>query len=408
MTRKLSVFVAAVLALAACTEQPELGDALSSFDSAGVAIIEYTALPESAADLPIPAQPSLQLGVVEGDPAQEFEFVASATRLADGTVVIADAGASELRAFGPNGELRWTAGREGEGPGEYRNIEWVRRHGDSRAVYDRALGRLTVLGLDGALIRTVNLRPAPGGLRPHVLAVRPDGSMIVRAQQMVTPNIAPGVHKPVGFIALYSSSGELADSVVSVGGREWALTVVDGRRLLAAHIFGREGLAAASPQAIHIADSDRLEVQSFAVDGELRRVLRVAQPASPVTQADIDAYRELRLARESDESRHPRIRREIDAAPFPETHPHLRQLYTDRAGRLWLEEYRRPWETQSRFDVFDADGIFVGRALLPDGERLLEAGPGFVLTRRVDDLGVHYVRLYEWQEVEQVTRISGT
>ncbi|MGD2154475.1 MAG: hypothetical protein PVG79_14490, partial [Gemmatimonadales bacterium] len=395
MTRQLGAFAAAgTLALAACAEQPPAGDVLSTSDSAGVTIVEYAALPASAAELPIPAQPSLQLGVVEGDPAEEFEFVTGATRLSDGTVVIADAGASQLRAFGPDGALRWTAGREGEGPGEYRNIDWVRPHGDSLAVYDRSLGRLTVLTLGGDLIHTVNLRPAPGGLRPHVLAVRPDGSMIVRAQQMITPNIAPGVHQPVGFVALYSASGELTDSVVSLGGREWALTIVDGRRLLASHIFGREGLAAASPQAIHIADSGRFEVQSFAADGALRRVLRVTQPATPVTQADIDAYREFVFGRESDESRHPRIRRELEAAPFPETHPQVRRLYTDRADRLWLEEYRRPWETQSRFDVFDADGIFVGRALLPDAERLLEPGPDYVLTRHVDELGVHYVRLY--------------
>lgn len=397
MARSLAALaVAGTLVAAACAEQPQVEDAFSASDSAGVTIVEYRAPPESAAELPIPAQPSLQLGVVEGDSAQEFEFVAGATRCADGTIVIADAGASQLRAFGPDGALRWTAGREGEGPGEYRNIDWVRTHGDSLAVYDRSLGRLTVLSLGGDLIRTVSLRPAPGGLRPHVLAVRPDGSMIVRAQQTITPNIAPGVHQPVGFVALYSASGELADSLVSVGGREWALTIVDGRRLLASHVFGREGLAAASAQAIHIIDSGRFEVKSFAVDGALRRVLRVAQAATPVTQADIDAYRDFALEREPDESRHPRIRREIDAAPFPETHPQVRALYTDRAGRLWLEEYRRPWETQSRFNVFNADGTFVGRAQLPDGERLLEAGPGFVLARRIDELGVHYVRLYEW------------
>jgi hypothetical protein len=51
--------------------------------------------------------------------------------------------------------------------------------------------------------------------------------------------------------------------------------------------------------------------------------------------------------------------------------------------------------------VFGADGSFAGRAQLPDGERLLQAGPGFVLTRRVDELGVHYVRLYQWPRVDR-------
>jgi hypothetical protein len=402
MTQKLiRLTVGGIFAIAGCAERPPVGDAFSSFDSAGVTIVEYGALPESAADIPIPEEPTLQVGVVEGDPAQEFEFVSSATRLADGTVVIADAGASQIRAFGPDGELRWIAGREGEGPGEFRNIGWVRTHGESLAVYDRSLGRLTVLGPDGGLIRTVNLRPAPGGLRPHALAVRPDGSMIARVRQMITPNIAAGVHRPVGFVALYSASGELTDSLASLGGREWALTMVDDRRLLAPLAFGREGLAAASPEAVHIADSGRLEIRSFSVDGALNRVLRVTQAAIQVTQADIDAYRAFRLAREPDESRHPRIQREIDAAPFPDAHPLLERLYTGRAGRLWLEEYRQPWETQSRFNVLDANGKLAGRAQLPDGERLLEAGPGYVLTRRVDELGVHYVRLYQWPRVDR-------
>jgi hypothetical protein len=170
---------------------------------------------------------------------------------------------------------------------------------------------------------------------------------------------------------------------------------IDERRLLAPRVYGKNGLVVASSDDIHVVNTDRFEIRTLAVDGTLRHVLRLTGGPTPVTQADIDRYREYALGREPRESRHPRIRREIAAMPFPEAQPFVLRLYVDRVDRLWVEDFRPPWETQSHFSVFTASGAFAGRVRLPDGELLLEVGPDFLLTRRLDEVGVHYVRLYE-------------
>ncbi|MCK5652360.1 MAG: hypothetical protein KAJ42_13325 [Gemmatimonadetes bacterium] len=363
-------------------------------DSAGVRIVEYARLP-SVGPVSVPEVPTLQLGVLQGDTVQEFGYVTSATRLSDGTIVVADAGASQLRAFSSGGSLRWISGREGDGPGEYRNIGWVREHGDSIAVFDRALRRLTILSADGEMRRVVNPELTPDGLRPSVISVLSDGSMIISAQVSLTPNIPPGINRPPISVSQYSPGGTYTHAIASISGSEWVLAAVDGGRVLAPRVFGSSGVVTAASGTVAVAETERFEIRSLDRGGALHGILRVLEDPRSVTGEDIHRYRDYLLDREPDASRHPRIQRVVDAMPFPENHPALRRIYFDRASRLWVEEYRFPWDSQSSFLVFDESGELMRRIQLPANHLLLEAGPGYMLLRATDDLGVQYVRLYE-------------
>jgi hypothetical protein len=66
-------------------------------DSAGVRVVEYHGLPR-VPPTPIPEGPFFQLGVMEGDPTQEFEYV---------SVAMADSAAFEVRDYTTLGELGW-------------------------------------------------------------------------------------------------------------------------------------------------------------------------------------------------------------------------------------------------------------------------------------------------------------
>lgn len=89
-------------------------------------------------------QPILEIGVLEGDEIYELHAATSSVRLTDGSIVVANTGTQELRAFGPEGRHLWTAGGRGGGPGEFR---WLKRvyslGGDSVAAYDVAGDRFS-------------------------------------------------------------------------------------------------------------------------------------------------------------------------------------------------------------------------------------------------------------------------
>ena len=83
-------------------------------DSSGIRIVENTVLRPEAGDVwRVAEAPFLDLGAVDGPPAYQFEFIAGATRLDDGGVIVADAGADELRAYDATGSHLWSTGRDG-------------------------------------------------------------------------------------------------------------------------------------------------------------------------------------------------------------------------------------------------------------------------------------------------------
>ena len=52
--------------------------------------------------------------VTLGDGAEYFQSVAHVSLMADGSVLVADGGLLNVRAFAPDGRLLWSAGRAGE------------------------------------------------------------------------------------------------------------------------------------------------------------------------------------------------------------------------------------------------------------------------------------------------------
>lgn len=119
----------------------EKGSGTLFSDSAGVTL----AAAEAPAWAPgegwlVNEEPTLQIGAMDGLPEYQFTELVGAVRLSDGRIVVADRGASELRFFGPDGGFQARVGRQGEGPGEFRRLEYVGVfQGDSLVTFDSAL-----------------------------------------------------------------------------------------------------------------------------------------------------------------------------------------------------------------------------------------------------------------------------
>lgn len=185
----------------------------------------------------VDSAPLLVIGRDDGDAASELGVANSAVRLADGRIVVANSGTSELRFFDSTGRALASRGREGDGPGEYRGIMAVYPRGnDSLVVYANGQRRFSVLDDSGTYRRTMDLASLPGtpfpwddwvaastwvrgvrdlALRPcvrEVLAGLPpaDSAPVRRALVddqhaiWVQPAVSPG---PVARWAVYSLAG---------------------------------------------------------------------------------------------------------------------------------------------------------------------------------------------------------
>lgn len=124
-----------------------------------------TACGGAAGDAPTPdalpvfalSEPTLEIGVIEGDPNYTFASIASAVRLDDGSIVVSDPGNTRISVFAADGSFLRSWGSRGEGPGEFRSLSRLYPLGaDSIMAADGATDRLSVFDHDGELARQVD------------------------------------------------------------------------------------------------------------------------------------------------------------------------------------------------------------------------------------------------------------
>ena len=94
---------------------------------------------------------------------------------ADG-VTLWDGGRNAVIRVSAEGELLWTFGRQGGGPGEFRTVRGIAQLPDGgAAVVDNVNERLTIIDRDGRLAGETNL----SGLAPESVASLHDGDLVV-------------------------------------------------------------------------------------------------------------------------------------------------------------------------------------------------------------------------------------
>jgi hypothetical protein len=103
----------------------------------------------------IDPEPFVRIGREEAGPYQ-LALVAAGALLQDGRIVVADAGAQEVRLFDSPGQHVRTLGGAGDGPGEFRGLSSVFDYpGDSIAAFDGYLYRTTVFSTATGSYRTI-------------------------------------------------------------------------------------------------------------------------------------------------------------------------------------------------------------------------------------------------------------
>lgn len=401
LIQRPSLFLAASCAVAVgftgCADQqdPELATVR---DSAGVTIVENSAPAWTAEDRwRIGSEPSLDIGVVDGEPEYQFFEVAGAVRMPDGGIVVANSASGEVRFFDSAGDYLSTTGGKGSGPGEFEDIFFLRRTvGDSLLAYDWRNRRVSVLSPNGGFTRSFEFTvlTTTGGF-PVVSEPFPDGDILLVTDMFSTSTqVVEGAKRDSALYYVVDPNGEVAENLGAFPGGE-SYETTDGENWIGGGlVFGRFGYAAVSGTGFYYGSADRWEIEYRDKEGNLTRLIRMEHENLPVTQDDIDRYIADRLERTRPERR-PIHETMYEHMPFPSTMPAYSDFRVDASGHLWVGEYRKPGDDQPRWRVLDPTGRYLGIMETPPGFSIYEIGSNYLLGRWRDDLGVEHVRMYD-------------
>jgi len=398
VAKTISILTVAVMISTCAGEGPDRAR-FTTRDSAGVRIVENTSAQWSEADAwHLSAQPLVDIGGLEGDPDYELYEVSNAVRMPDGRIVVGNSGSNQIRFYDQSGKHLLDAGGGGEGPGEFRNIRWVRLYrSDSVAACDLRLSRTSVFDSDGRFARSFSTPAMESGGTGWPDDVFEDGSLLVRAVSQVPPDASGEVIRRVEPRYSVSPDGEFEDSLCAYPGAETVMHSFESMSIVyfGPPLFGRSTRYDVAGNRFYVAPNDTYEVRIHARDGSIESIVRKQHDNLVVTDADIEAFKEAQLSSDLPPGMRDAMAQVLDDSPIWETMPAFDSFIVDRVGNLWVEEYRRPGDTVPRWTVFNREGELLGTLSLPDRFVIDDVGNDFVLGVWRDEDDVEYVRLYE-------------
>lgn len=348
--------------------------------------------------------PAFTVGEMEGTPEEELYGVSQAFFLSDGSLVAVNQGSRELRFFDERGRFSHAAGRTGEGPGEFSFPRLAARiHGDTIAVWDAALHRVSFFSPSGAFSRSFGVgRPLPdsltGGLGsptpPSVLGFFGDGSVLVRPGTLTGdltsgPN---GIRQDSIPIIRIGPEGRVMEHLGVYPGDERHVHNRSSMRLP----FGARFLIAVEDDRYWVSDGKDAEVHVFDRSGTVDYSLMLPVEGQRLTAETVDRYktwminRMVELARAS-------TAEQLDAISYPEWTPRISVLEGGEDGDLWVRLYSPPGPdaTGETWMALGRDGRTHGVFDFPEGHQLLDVAYGRLAVLSEDELGVERIQVYE-------------
>ena len=343
-------------------------------DSAGIVIAMNSGGPAEGERWSVDAKPLVSIGGADGPPPTLFAVVTTASRLTDGTIVVLENEASELRFFDQEGEHLRTAGGMGEGPGEFEYAgSFVRLDGDTLLV--DAGERHLVFGPTGDYIRQTRievLRHFSGerGVPCAHFRVLSEGSLL--ACEVVSDE-SPAVHgAPTSRVIRVAPDG----TEIVLGYHWYRMDLLRERTWIA---------SGGSPLVVAIAPNPDYSIEVWSLDGKLTRIIRRMDGRRAPTNREVRAASaDMQEALGTDDHQEP-----------PELVPAVFGMTVGIKGDIWVR--REPFVSihdETVFDVFDRQGRFRGEVRFEGYFWLYEVGEDYVLGARLDELEVAHIQLH--------------
>lgn len=280
--------------VAAACEPPPSPPTATVFDSAGVRVVDLGPAPlEWVEHRALADEPDLVIRSSEDDGAIVLSDVRDVEVLPRGRVAVANGSGNDILVFDAAGEHVATWGGTGDGPGEFRSLEWLASLlPDSLAAGDGRLRRVTIFDSEGGFARSfatasavdATSRPVP----PRPLGLLANGSVI--AAYFDRPAAVEGTARPAVEIVATAPTGESMHMMGTWPGEELALFSQDGQLQITQPPFGRRLHVASAHDGVWIADDDRWQMRKYSARGVLRMIVRSSARPTAVTDELLEAY----------------------------------------------------------------------------------------------------------------------
>jgi 6-bladed beta-propeller protein len=399
--RRNGTLVGVVALVVACSDPPSIPVAgaggFEVRDSAGVEVVTNSA-PRFSSSPPfrLPRRATVRIGSLDGPDA--FGRPTGATRLSDGRILVLDSQSQRIEVFDAEGDHIGAWGRDGQGPGEFSGASRLHRlPGDTVVVLDRSAFRTTVVAPDGSLVRTFPARfdfqRSPGQMiaQSCCIDLLPLGSALSLWRYPQVWAVEGSGSRPVYATVVRSTpAGTDTLGVFRSGAAgDWP----NGVNPVVREALGPEMFFGASRGRLMVGLSAYLGFEEIdPASGRVIRRVSGVQPRIPVTEEMIAA------SIGSSPEMTPALRERLLNRPHADSMYAYSGLLVAPSGEVWLRSPAPEGPlVRSAYQVFAANGEWLGEVEFPTFLWLLEVGPDYVLgsTRGKYDEG--YVELWEFK-----------
>lgn len=346
----------------------------------------------------IDPSPSVQIGRA-GDPHYEFNRIASVVRLSDGSVAVVCIGDNDVRVFDRAGAYVRSLGREGSGPGEYQQVHFVGRAGDTLVLYDFGLRRLTRLDVPTGRVATKVLTPATAQ-SVFPVALLEDGTLVLRENPVTSLRRPNGTRRDSVRIYVMAEGSDRVRSVGRFAGDAmFAFNPDDAAsaRSVMAHPLGPRLHIGVSEDRVLVVDGANPSVSWFEGDGKSMGNSLLPVVPQAFSEAKVEDARARLLNTGVPPREHDLVAELFHEESRDRMQPAFASLHVATNGDLWIAEFTPDVVAgPTKYTVINSRGELIGTGTLPENFRVTEIGSDYVLGVRTDADRVESVELYRY------------
>ncbi len=276
-------------------------------------------------------------------------------------------GGSELFVLDRQGRFAGTVGRNGDGPGEFRQAVWLLIAADGTPVVGELTGRLTNIRPTGEALRIIAHLGRGSGTEVAPITMLPDGRVLAtrwqeRPNRGEMPGILQGaVERDSAPLVVHDSMGQARSRLGLWLGVERAMVRIDDEPSRLPVRFARSVAADGRGSLTVIGPTDSLDFSLYDGTSLVLRLIGGQPTSRPNPQIIADWER---TVREQDPDVAASYLRAIESAPEVDRLPAIGGVVVDDAGNLWVGDCAVVSGSR-RWRVFSRSGQPVGQLGLP-------------------------------------------